>query len=94
MNNLTINSRFEQSEQVLVQELQGEAVLLDMATGVYFGLNSLGVSIWKYLGDHKQLSEVIEGIVADYDVSEEVCSRDVLELVGRLVENGLLVPTA
>jgi hypothetical protein len=90
MTNLSIASRVKLSGDVLFQELQGDAVLLDMQSGVYFGLDQIGTRIWNLLGEHKCISDVINVITQEYDVTEQRCSGDVLALVVRLQEQGLL----
>jgi len=37
----SLDSRIQINDDVLWQELQGEAVLLNLKTGVYFGLNPI-----------------------------------------------------
>ena len=83
-------SRVKVSEDVLFQELQGDAVLLDLKTGVYFGLDKVGTRIWHLLGEQPTVSGVISTMTQEYDVAEDRCSQDVVDLVGRLQEQGLL----
>jgi hypothetical protein len=88
---LTTASRVRISDDVLFQELQGDAVLLDLKTGVYFGLDRVGTRIWTLLGEHKVLAAAVEAMIQEFDVSRDRCSEDVLALVVKLHEQGLLV---
>jgi hypothetical protein len=87
---LTLNSRVRVNDEVLFQELEGEAVLLNLNSGIYFGLDPIGTLIWQLLGKQKQLSEIVDAIVADYEVSEERCKADVLSLLEDLQQNKLV----
>src|SRR5438067_12724989 len=90
MPDLSIASRVKISDDVLFQELQGEAVLLDLKTGVYFGLDKVGTRVWALLGEKESLSGVVNAMVSEFDVAEPACIEDVLTLVERLNEHGLL----
>ena len=78
------------NEDVLFQELQGETVLLNLATGVYLGLDQIGNRIWQLLQEHGQLSEVVGAMVQEFEVREERCSQDLLALVEQLEAQGLI----
>ena len=79
------------SDDVVAREVAGETVLLNLATGTYFGLNEVGGRIWQLLdGEGCSLAEVVERLQAEFEVSDEDARADVLELAGNLAENGLL----
>jgi hypothetical protein len=90
MAEVSIVSPVRINDDVLFQELQGEAVLLNLKTGVYFGLDSVGTRIWQLLGEHQVLSEVVGAMVREYDVTEECCATDVMSLVTRMADHGLV----
>jgi hypothetical protein len=90
MSEISTASHVRISDDALFQELQGEAVLLDLKTGVYFGLDRVGTRIWQLLGEHELLSDVVEVMLKEYDVPEQRCTEDLVALVQRLSDNGLL----
>jgi hypothetical protein len=90
MHEVSTATRVKISDEVLFQELQGEAVLLELKTGVYFGLDKVGTRVWQLLGEQATLGGVVEAMMHEFDVSEERCTEDVLTLVERLKEQGLL----
>jgi hypothetical protein len=90
MDKLSLANRVKISDDVLFQELQGEAVLLDLKTGVYFGLDKVGTRVWALLGEQASLTGVVNAMIQEFDVTEGVCTTDVLALVERLNEQGLL----
>ena len=67
-----------------------ETVLLDLSSGLYFGLDGVGQCIWNAVADGKDLAAAVESIVADYDVAEDQAASDVLTFAAQLVERGLL----
>ena len=77
-------------EDVLFHELAGEAVLLNLESGKYFGLDEVGTRMWQLLAEHGQIEPVIQALMAEYDVEESKLRSDLLDLVNNLVEHGLM----
>jgi hypothetical protein len=88
---LSFTSRVRINDEVLFQELQGESVLLNLKTGVYLGLDQVGTRVWQLMGQNEVLSAVKTAILQEYDVTEERCSQDLLELIGKMQEQGLVI---
>ena len=86
----TLGSRIRVNDDVLFQELHGEAVLLNLKTGVYFGLDSVGTRAWQLLPEHPVLSQILEVIVREYDVAEERCAEDLIRLIAEMREHELV----
>jgi hypothetical protein len=74
----------------LSADLKGEAVILNCANGVYYGLNEVGNSVWAMLGQPRAVREITAKIQDEYDVPADVCERDVLALLSQLAEAGLI----
>jgi len=87
---LTLDCKAQVGKDVLFQELEGEAVLLNLKTGVYFGLDPVGARIWKLLAEHNRLGAIAEVITEEYEVTIEVCANDLLQLMGDLHRNDLV----
>lgn len=87
---IRIQSRVRIQEDVLFQELDGEAVLLNLKTGEYFGLDQIGTRIWQLLQEDGALSRTMEIILQEYDVTRERLTRDLLGLVKQMEDQGLL----
>jgi hypothetical protein len=83
---------FVLAPEVLVQEQDGEAFLLDVASGQYFSLNATGLLVWRALAEGVDP----ESAVGDQypEVAAEVRSRDVTAVLDALIAAGLVRPTA
>lgn len=75
---------------VLVQEVDNEAVLLNLSNEHYFGLDDIGLRFWQLLGEHKNSNEVIQTIKSEYDVSEARLHADLGKFIVELENAGLL----
>ncbi len=71
-------------------DLAGESVILNLKTGMYFGLNEVGASIWNLLQQPRSVKEICDQILDQYEVESEQCEQDVLKLLHELVESELI----
>jgi len=78
-------------EDVLFRELDGEAIILNLAKGVYFGLDAVGTRIWMVLSESSSVRRAIDVLTAEYDVEPAVAAHDVVELVATLRDQGLII---
>lgn len=78
------------SSEVLVHNLDGEAVLLDLASENYFGLNPVGTRIWELLDAGLRLQNVFDVLAQEYDVDPKQLQTDLLALVDELAQAGLV----
>lgn len=76
--------------QVMARQVGEETVILDLASGTYFGLDAVGARIWQLVGEGKTLAEVCEGILDEYDVEREVLERDLFALLDALEAQNLI----
>lgn len=87
---VTLAQRASRSDQVLFQNLDGEAVLLDLASETYFGLNEVGTRIWQLMEASPELSDVHRTLCEEFEADAGRIERDLLDLVGRLASAGLV----
>ena len=71
-------------------DLSGEAAILNLKTSTYFGLNTVGASIWKLVREPKTVSQIRDAIIQEYDVEPDRCEHDILELLQELSRHGLI----
>lgn len=82
--------RFARRDGVASEVIEGEAVIIDLESGVYYSLDKVGGRIWALLLEGRCLDEVGAAVVAEYLVDEETARRDLERLVAQLVEERLL----
>lgn len=75
---------------VLIQELENEAVLLNLTDEHYFGLDDIGLRFWQLLEQHENSAEVIQQMKAEYDAPEETLDQDLGKFIVELESAGLL----
>ena len=71
-------------------DLAGEAAILNIKSGVYYGLDPVGARIWSLLQDPRTVAEVRSTIINEYDVEPVRCARDLIGLLEKLLTEGLI----
>lgn len=77
------------SEQVSCT-LAEEAVILDLKSGVYYGLNPVAARVWDLIQEPKTLQKIRDTILEEYDVDLDRCERDLLTLLRELAARELI----
>ena len=75
---------------VLIRRLEGESVLLNLDSERYFGLDPTGTRMWELMTSQPCIGLALEKLQEEYEVDPETLRAHLIELLGRLVENGLL----
>ena len=78
------------SKDVTWKVLDGETVLLNLDTGVYFTLNATGTAVWELYNGRTSLAEITKVLCEQFDVTSEQARRDLMELTQRLLDEGLV----
>ena len=71
-------------------DLAGEAAILNIKNGVYYGLDPVGARIWSLMQEPRAVSEIQTTITGEYDVEPERCARDLVGLLEKLLAEGLI----
>ena len=90
MGRLSMQSTVHQAQDQLSCDLAGEAAILNVRSGVYYGLDPVGARIWKLIEEPRSLEEVRDTLVEEFDVEPSRCEADLLALVQELQANGLI----
>lgn len=90
MQVMTMNKKLKIPDEVVFQKVGDETVLLNLKTGTYYGLESVGTRMWELVADKGTLAGIVESMLEDYEVTPEDLQRDILRLVEELQANGLI----
>ena len=72
-------------------DLNGEAAILQLSSGSYFGLDEVGARVWRSLQDSTSVGEIVRELIEEYEVGEEACRGDVVNLLAEMIEAGIVV---
>lgn len=77
-------------DHVVMRELEGEAILLNLKTERYFGLDEVGTRMWAELIASPSVEGACEALEREFEVEPAVLRSDLEALVAQLVDSGLL----
>ena len=78
------------SKDVLTQEVSGEMVLMDLSSEQYFGLDAVGTRVWNLLEQGTAPADLLSILLREYEVEQQQLESDIEELLGQLLEAGLV----
>ena len=87
---LSFDTKITVPKDVLMKEIRGESVLLNLDKESYFGLDKVGTRMWTALSESESIRTAYDLLLDRYDVDPDVLCRDLLDLVQTLVSHGLL----
>ena len=70
--------------------IEDEVVILGLTSGKYFSLKDVGARVWSLLQEPVTVAELLQTIVAEYDVDRALAQEDLLALLRHLDSEGLL----
>jgi hypothetical protein len=88
---LNLSDKVSIPPHVIARELGSETVILDLSSGSYFGLDTVGARMWCLLESGQSISQMCDAMFEIYDVQREMLERDALALVQDLAQKNLVV---
>ena len=87
---ISLQSTIIRTQNQISSDLAGEAVILDLKLGTYYGLNSIGARIWWLIQEPTTVKDICSILSEEYEVDSERCETDVLSLLEQLEANHLI----
>lgn len=89
---LDVNDVVVQSPNVVATEADGELVLLSLDRGRCYGMNRVGVSIWRKLAEPRRVADVVGEILAEFGATPLDAQPEALAFIEHLQREGLIAP--
>ena len=86
----SIDQRVHVGEDVMFRELDGEAVLLNLESGRYYGLDPVGSRIWQFVQETPLLRSVWQSMQDEFDAPADTLHKDLLAFIDELSGEGLV----
>ena len=81
-----------QHEEVVYTNLEDGAVLLHLETRFYYSLNEAGQVIWRLLDSAESLEDLLQKLVAEYEVGTQQATESVSKFLQELEREQLTIP--
>jgi len=96
----SLNKVFRQSDDVVARAIEGEIILVPLASGMgdledeLYTLNQSGAAVWKLLDGNRTLKAVAATLSKRYQAKPGAIEKDVATLAGELLKRKMLVEAA
>ena len=87
---VTFNQRVKLPDDVLISDLEGESVILNLKSERYYGLDVVGTRFLSLLSTSESIEQAFEALLAEYDVEADTLRLDLTNLLVDLREQGLV----
>lgn len=82
-------------KEFVLREIAGDYIIIPTGSTVleFNGLitvNEVGVTLWKLLQQGADIEQLVQGVLAEYDVQEDVAREDIQEFLDSLIRGGIL----
>ncbi|MBL4782723.1 MAG: PqqD family protein [Porticoccaceae bacterium] len=77
-------------DRLLLQSVADEKVILDPDTGNYYTLDAVGSRMIDLLRDTASIESTVSAMVLEYAVSPQEAETDLIELLDKMAQHGLL----
>ena len=90
MKQISFGQKVSAAPETMINEVGGEAVLLNLKSECYYGLDDVGTSMWKALTSGGTIEEAYRSLMDEFEVDGEQLRRDFLALIEKLSEQELI----
>ena len=70
--------------------LDGEAAILNIGNGTYYGLEAVGAEVWRLVQNPQRVTQIRDAVMSLYEVQPERCEKDIIDLLEMLLAEGLI----
>jgi hypothetical protein len=91
MKEITKSSIISRSKEIVFNKLDDEIMMMSIKNSEYYGLDNIASRIWELLANPSTLSQIVEKLSEEFEVSEDTCYTDVTEFLKALDEKNLIV---
>jgi hypothetical protein len=90
MTTISPNSIVSAADEQISSDLGGEAIILNLKSGVYYSLDVVGARIWELLQEPRKVSDLIDILIVEYEVDRTQCFQDTIILLMEMAANNLI----
>lgn len=84
--------KFKLAKHVSLTAVDDEAVILDLNSGAYFGLNHIGALLMEQLQAGASSELAVKNIAEQYQIASHTVEKDIQELLSELIDQALIEP--
>ncbi len=90
MSEIDFTRKLMAADDVILRELDGEAVILHLGDESYYGLNESGTRMWQLLTSGDSIEAAFRSLLEEFEVGEETLRADLCQLVDSLLDSKMI----
>jgi len=83
-------ARIRLSSDTLYQDIGGQAVILQLKTEQYYGMDQTGLRFWQLIADDGDTESIVGQLLKEFDVEENQLRQDLADLLEKLLAAHLI----
>lgn len=87
---LSADTRLVLSSEQVSCDLGGEAAIVNLKNGVYYGLDPVGARVWNLLRGPITFAQLLDALLCVYEVERLMLESDMRTFLNQLAEQGLV----
>lgn len=87
---MKLTDKVSVSSQAVARTVGQDTIILDLQSGMYFGLDPIGARIWQLMEDERALSEICDTLLGEFEVERSRLEADILKLAQDLLDKKLI----
>ena len=87
---MNLSAKVSIPTQVMARTVGDETIILDLASGTYYGLDPVGARMWQLMSEGNSLNSVCDSMLGEYEVTREAMEGDIRRLTEELQAKGLV----
>jgi hypothetical protein len=87
---LTQSTKIVASPNQVATEVEDQTMILDMDSGLYFGLNAVGSTVWNRIQSPSTVQQIYDAVLTEYQVDRQIVERDVNSLLEKMWQHELI----
>ena len=88
--NMLSTATISPAQNQIASELGGEAVILNLTSGTYYGLNEVGARVWELIQQPCTFASILESLISEYEVDASVCEQDLAKILVEMQDAHLI----
>lgn len=87
---LSLDQILERNPELIHANIDDETMLMSITNGEYYGMNSVGSTIWELLEKSISVEELIKKLTTKYGIDTHQCEKDITVFLNDLLHNGIV----
>lgn len=87
---ITLETKVARNINIATNKIDDEVIMMSLEKGNYYSVNSIGTRIWNIIEQEKNVKEICDTLLQEYDIDKEHCEKAVIAFLEKMKTADLL----